>query len=356
MSNPISKTDPKKVVITKNPKDQRSEFSKSKFLNSQCFTEVMSRDQFVDSIGSQWQQYKQISIFTISQTIQILHNGKGKVVKNHAESKNTKLFTKVEKSYLINSDTNFLQHLGVTTGQGQVRATMQGKYRQINKFVEIIQATIVKSDLDNLSIYDFGCGKGYLTMALHHHLTHDKQTVIKTTGIDLKAKVIKQNRQVAKLCGYESLHFINGDISDIKMDKHGMLIALHACDIATDIAIHKAIISHAKYIIVSPCCHKQVRRSMQAQPLTSSITQHGILLERQAEILTDTIRSLILEEYGYRTDIFEFVSTEHTSKNLMIRAVYTGNKKDNRNKIYQLMQTFGLSKQQYLDNLLSSND
>ena len=139
------------------------------------------------------------------------------------------------------------------------------------------------------------------------------------------------------------------------MERGGILIALHACDIATDIALHKGIVSQAKYIIASPCCHKQVRKSMEHQTATKPITSHGILLERQAEILTDTIRCLVLEEHGYRTDIFEFISTEHTSKNLMIRAVYTGNKKDNREKIDALIEMFGMGEKQYLDRMLKQD-
>jgi len=232
---------------------------------------------------------------------------------------------------------------------------MYGKYRQINKFVEILSTTFHEKDLRTLKLYDFGCGKGYLTMAIHHYLQSQGHQNIVTTGIDLKETVINKNRVVATESKLTNLTFTHSDISEIEMKKGSVLIALHACDIATDIALHKAIESQAKYIIVSPCCHKQVRKSMTHHTITKSITQHGILLERQAEILTDTIRCLLLESKGYRTDIFEFVSTEHTSKNLMIRAIYTGNKKDTTEQINQLKNIFTLREPQYLEQLLAGN-
>ncbi len=354
LSNPVKKGAVTKILITRNPGQGSTTFTKNEFVKDQCFTAILTRDELYSTVLEIWSQYKQVNIMMPEVTIQLLYNGKnkGKILQDDAS--NTKLFTKTEKSYLIPKETPFLQHLGVTTSQGQVKATMQGKFRQINKFVEIIQSTVKQSDLNGLNIYDFGCGKGYLTMGLHHLFTQKLNEKVITTGIDLKAKVIEDNEATAQACGYSDIQFRYGDITNVEVPHGSMMIALHACDIATDIAIHKGIISQAKYIIVSPCCHKQVRRSMVHQPLTKPITNHGILLERQAEILTDTIRCLLLEQYGYRTDIFEFVSTEHTSKNLIIRAVYTGNNKDNKEQINNLMETFGLRGPQYLDQLLSA--
>jgi hypothetical protein len=354
MSNPVKKGSVTKVVITRNSDQSSSSFTKSEFLNDQCFTAVLTKEELDSVILDAWNQYKQTTIMKPAVTIQLLYNGKGKGTIKQADATNTKLFTKVEKSYPIPKETPFLQHLGVTSSQGQVKASMQGKFRQINKFVEIIQSTVKQSDLNGLNIYDFGCGKGYLTMGLHHLFAHKLKQEVTTTGIDLKKKVIEDNQVTAQACGYTDIQFRYGDITNVEVPNGSMMIALHACDIATDIAIHKGIVSQAKYIVVSPCCHKQVRRSMVHQPLTKPITSHGILLERQAEILTDTIRCLLLEQYGYRTDIFEFVSTEHTSKNLMIRAVYTGNKKDNKDQIDNLMKTFGIDSPQYLERLLSA--
>ena len=355
MSNPVLKSSYQKRVITTNPQTSKEPYSVSEYSKTQCFTKTLNLVQLQDDLQSHWQSYKQVLVQLPTANTQILYNGKSKVTLRTESSNNANLITKVDKHYLVPKTAPFLRGLGITTTKGEVKHTMYGKYRQTNKFVEILSATLKSSDLPNLKIYDFGCGKGYLTMAIHHYLQSQGHHQIETIGIDLKESVIESNRRVAAESGLVNLTFTYSDITQIEMQKASVLIALHACDIATDIAIHKGISSQAKYIIVSPCCHKQLRKSMSHHEVTHSITQHGILLERQAEILTDTIRCLLLESAGYRTDIFEFVSTEHTSKNLMIRAVYTGNKKDNTEKIAKLKSIFTLSEPQYLEQLLATD-
>ena len=352
MSNPLTEAKYTKRVITTHPKQDADAYSVSEFTQTQCFTTPLTTTGLVTDLQTHWQYYKQVLIQLPTTDTQILHNGKGKVtLKTHNRS-NSKLHTKIDKKYLVPRTAPFLHRLGITTSQGEVKKSMYGKYRQINKFVEILSTTFNQGDLSDLKLYDFGCGKGYLTMAIHHYLRAQGHDGIETIGIDLKESVIESNRAIVAESGLDNLTFTYSDINQIEMDRGSVLIALHACDIATDIALHKGIKSQAKYIIASPCCHKQVRKSMSHHVITQPITQHGILIERQAEILTDTIRCLLLESAGYRTDIFEFVSTEHTSKNLMIRAVYTGNKKDNTERIALLKSIFTLSEPQYLEQLL----
>lgn len=353
MSNPLHKSAINKIVITTNPNSNKEPITISEFTQTQCFTQTVDTSQLEDYLREQWTGYKQTLIQQPKLSTQILHNGKEKVTFKQKNSTNTNLITKIDKQYLVPKTASFLHALGITTSNGEVKHPMYGKFRQINKFVEILSATLNEKDLPTLKLYDFGCGKGYLTMAIHHHLHAQGHREVQTIGIDLKESVIESNKDVAAQSGLENLTFTYSDITQIEMQKSSVLIALHACDIASDIALHKGIKSQAKYIIISPCCHKQVRKSMSSHPITQSITQHGILLERQAEILTDTIRCLLLESAGYRTDIFEFVSTEHTSKNLMIRAVYTGNKKDNSEKIAKLKSIFNVSEPQYLEQLLA---
>lgn len=355
MSNPLSKSSHKKIKVTTNADSQKKVYTISEYSKTQCFTKTVSLLELKTYMDSKSLEYKQILIQQPESTTQILQNGKGKVSIKKEETSNSSLITKTEKEYLIPKTAPFLRGLGITTQNEEVKQPMYGKYRQINKFVEIVSSTLKQSDLENLKFYDFGCGKGYLTMAIHHYLHSQGHHSVETFGIDLKASVIESNRKVAASSGLTNITFTCSDINAIEMDKESVLIALHACDIATDIALFKGIKSQAKYLIVSPCCHKQVRRSMSHHDLTESITQHGILLERQAEIITDTLRCLLLESVGYRTDIFEFVSTEHTSKNLMIRAVYTGNRKDNSEKISQLERIFNLEKPHYLQQLLKGN-
>lgn len=346
MSSPFSKQSPKKMSITTidHPKYR---YKISRITNNQDFTNLTNK--LSDEVDTDISLYKQIVYYSDDCSVQVLQNKKGQKI---IPIKPKKLTPEVmEKNYLIAKETPFLQRLGITTKQGEVSASMFKKYRQINKFVEIVSTTLKQAN-QKLNIYDFGCGKGYLTFALHHYLTENGVTV-HTTGIDLKSDVIRDNTQVVSDLGIHDLQFIEGDIGQTKMVDPDVVIALHACDIATDIALYQAISSGAKYIFSSPCCHKEIRKFIAPRSPINSMTKHGILAERQAEMLTDTLRCLLLESHGYKTDIFEFVSTQHSPKNLMIRAVYTGNRIDNTAKIVALKELYGISKLQYLERLLA---
>jgi len=260
-----------------------------------------------------------------------------------------------QKNYLIPDSAAYLYHLGVTNASGMIKSSMHSKYKQINRFIEIISNVVDKAHLESeFTVLDMGSGKGYLSFALFDYLSRGANNNIGITGIELRGGLVKTCNNISKICGYDKLEFIESYIEDYKVENLGMLIALHACNTATDDAIFKGIKSNAKYIICSPCCHKQVRKSMEEEGAIKSITRHGILKERQAEILTDTIRALTLEAHGYKTNIMEFISSEHTSKNLLIVAKKTQNlKAPNPVKIQDiesLKAIFGL-KRHYLQEL-----
>ncbi len=226
-----------------------------------------------------------------------------------------------EKNRLLSALEPWLTGLGITGEPGTVKPTMQAKWRQMNKFVETVEALRLPQPSDRpLRVVDMGCGKGYLTFALHAHLLSKQQGEIRTTGVELRHELVGEGNALAQQHGLAGLDFVAADIATVLGEQVDVLIALHACDTATDLAIASGIKGGAEVIIVAPCCHKQVRRSMSPPPALLPMLRHGILLERQAEMVTDAVRALLLEANGYRTKVFEFISPDHTPKNVMITA------------------------------------
>ncbi|MEM1216904.1 MAG: SAM-dependent methyltransferase [Bacteroidota bacterium] len=247
------------------------------------------------------------------------------------------------KARSIATDSPYLHALGITNKQGKVLQQGQRKFRQINKYLELIGHLLEQQPLrDQAHIVDMGSGKGYLTFALYDYL--QRQQNVQLTGIELRPKLVKQCNEVAQECNFEHLRFLAQDIHDFQPDGGiDMLIALHACDTATDEAIAKGIRAEAQLIVVAPCCHKQVRKAMQPPNKLQPMLQHGILLERQAEMLTDAIRSLLLEAHGYETKVFEFINTAHTPKNVMITAVKGRPNQAALGQIAALKRQFGIN-------------
>ncbi|MBK8921842.1 MAG: SAM-dependent methyltransferase [Saprospirales bacterium] len=230
-----------------------------------------------------------------------------------------------EKQRLLDPAAPWLHTLGITSKQGTVLPTAQDKWKQINKFLEIIESLLRAHPLPaDARIADMASGKGYLTFALYDYLTKHLGLHPQMTGIELRQPLVDFCNKTAQENAFTGLQFVAQDINAFLPDRLDLLIALHACDTATDLALAKGIQARAGIVVVAPCCHKQIRRDMDAHNELAPILRHGILEERQAEILTDGIRALLLEASGYRTNVFEFISTEHTAKNLMITAVESG--------------------------------
>ncbi len=229
------------------------------------------------------------------------------------------------KKRILDSHGNiYLEQLEVTTKEGYVRKHKQDKYRQINKYVEIIDSILRAVQLpESFNVIDMGAGKGYLTFALYDYLYNKLKKKPKVLGIELRSDLVEKCNAIARKAKFDHIYFEQGEIKNVILPKIDVLIALHACDIATDDAIARGIKDQAKVILAAPCCHKQVRKSMKNQGSLAILTKFGIMEARQAEILTDTIRALILESYGYQTKVFEFIATDHTPKNILITAVKT---------------------------------
>ena len=258
-----------------------------------------------------------------------------------------------QKKYLISPEDNpYLHPMGISSTQGNILPTGQAKFRQINKYIEIIDSLLQQHPLPkNPHIVDMGSGKGYLTFALYDHLVSNLGLSPSVTGIELRQKLVDFCNGLAQEAGYAGLSFLAQDIHDFQPERIDMLIALHACDIATDIAIAKGIRSEAEVIIVAPCCHKQVRRQMACRTDMQAILRHGILEERQAELITDGIRSLLLEAHGYQTRVFEFISTEHTPKNLMIVGIKGRKNEEALKHVQAIKKDYGIG-YHYLERLL----
>ena len=233
-----------------------------------------------------------------------------------------------DKHRLIELSRPFLRELGVTDARGQLVPAMSRKWKQINKFIEVFAAALARSplaqpprDQQPIHVVDFGSGKGYLTVAIHDWLRHTLQREAVVTGVELREDLVQLCRGVIDKLHLDGMDYEQGDVRDYHPAQLNVMIALHACDIATDHAIHLGIRAGAEIILCSPCCHKEVRPQLLNPHPLRPILQHGIHQAQEAEMLTDGLRALLLDAAGYDTQVFEFISLEHTNKNKMILAV-----------------------------------
>lgn len=266
-----------------------------------------------------------------------------------------------EKQILVNPNGFYLKALGITTDRGEIREKQHDKWRQINKFVEILGSLFDKSELKDrktLKIVDMGSGKGYLTFAAYDYFKNTRNIDVEITGVDAKQELVGLCNDIAKASEFENLKFVRGSINDFDLPKTDVLIALHACNTATDEAIFKGIAAKADLIVVAPCCHQEIRPQMRAPEFLRGIFRHGVMLEREAETITDGLRSLLLERSGYATKLFEFVPTEHTPKNNMIVGTRQGKgvSAEKLDEQIQSIKDFYGIKEQRLETLLSKTE
>ena len=229
-----------------------------------------------------------------------------------------------EKRRALSLDRPFLHALGVTDAQHRLVPAMARKWKQINKFLEVFDAALQASplrDRPHIEVLDFGSGKAYLSFALHDHLRTTLGRDAQVTGIEQRADMVALCNAVAARLGLSGIEFRLGDVSDWQPRTHDVMIALHACDTATDHAMAAGIRGGASIILCAPCCHQQLRPQLLSPAPMQPILQHGVHLGQQAEMLTDGLRAMLLEACGYTTQVFEFVSLEHTAKNKMVLAV-----------------------------------
>ena len=246
-----------------------------------------------------------------------------------------------KKKYILEEGiaVPFLVDLGVQTKEGKIVNSRYDKFRQINRFLEFIEDILPRLEKERESvIIDFGCGKSYLTFAMYYYLHELKGYPVKIIGLDLKEDVIRKCNDLAVRYGYDKLKFLTGDIASYDgVDQVDMVVTLHACDLATDYALEKAVRWGARVILSVPCCQHELNGQMK-NDLLHPLFQYGIIKERSAALFTDALRAQILESVGYRTQILEFSDMEHTPKNILIRAVKQGGPKNNKKELEAIME------------------
>src|SRR5476651_1439268 len=265
-----------------------------------------------------------------------------------------------EKNRFLDLTRPFLADLGVTNAKHELIPAMSRKWKQINKFIEVFSHALTTSPLkldQPVRVADFGSGKGYLTFAIHDYLRNTLNAEGEVTGVELREDMVNLCNTAAAKLEHPGLTFQHGDVRTVARSELDVMIALHACDIATDYAIHMGIRSGASIIMCSPCCHKQIRLQIQSPTLLRPMLQYGLHMGQQAEMVTDSLRALLLEACGYETKVFEFISLEHTNKNKMILAVKRAESVKSTDllaKIQELKVFYGIQ-EQCLETLLQAD-
>ena len=348
-------------ILKENKKKQYYQIEK--YTDKQVFHENIDKDilgekllEFIEG------NYKQIAAWANNYTFDLKISKKGKVFLSKKKMNNENLTKKghnKEKNYILKEGMIIepLIDLGVFTKDAKVVNSKYDKYKQINRFVEIIDDEIKKNDYKELTILDFGCGKSYLTFVLYYYFVKIKNINVKMIGLDLKEDVIKKCNEIAKRYNYENLHFELGDINGFKYNnKVDMVITLHACDTATDYALYNAIKWNTKMIFSVPCCQHEFNHQMKAESL-SILTKYGIVKERVAALMTDSVRANLLECVGYKTQLLEFIDIAHSPKNILIRASKSNISKEKKekalNEVKDLMNQFNFNPTLY--NLLKED-
>lgn len=281
-------------------------------------------EKVADFVQEKGQGYKQIQLFTGDADYTILVNKKGEpTIKKRPATQQvpTSLSHNRQKNYLLDtpSSTPFLKALGLMDQGGQIKPSKYDKYKQINRYLEIVADTLKSLPEGPLRIVDFGCGKSYLTFALYHYLHVLLGKEVEVIGLDLKADVIAFCQKLALDLGFSGLKFQVGDIGQYTTDQTiDMVVSLHACNTATDSALAKAIGWRAKVILAVPCCHHEAYTQLE-NDLLEPVLKYGLLKERIAALLTDGLRSTLLETVGYEVSVLEFIDMAHTPKNILIR-------------------------------------
>lgn len=323
----IAKVKVRPVLIKEELLFQVSLFAGPKVLHTN-YTEVQAKELIKGYIVN---DYKQAQFLMTDANAQVLSGKHGNLTIKYKKAKEVRVQKDLShnrgKSYLIKEGTpvDFLIDLGVMTKEGKIVNSKYDKYRQINRFLEFIEDILPRLDKQReQTIIDFGCGKSYLTFAMYYYLKVLCGYDIRVIGLDLKEDVINNCNALKDKYGYDKLNFYVGDIASYKDVEHvDMVVTLHACDTATDYALAKAVKWGAKVILSVPCCQHEANSMIESE-IMAPVLKYGILKERMAALMTDAVRAGLLEEAGYQTQILEFVDMEHTPKNLLIRAVYTG--------------------------------
>lgn len=359
-SNPVKRqdktaatdnTDVVKVAIRLMEMKQGQGYQIEKFTKTQAFHMNITKADLANVMEMFMVQFRQLNAWCETMEINVKQSKKGKLLVNRRRAVHAvaAVSHNKKKHYLLAEGKPIppLVDLGVFTKDGRVVHAMYDKYKQINRFLEMVEDTLKDYSQQKLNIIDFGCGKSYLTFVLYYYLTEEKGYQVTMTGLDLKQGVIDKCNQTANKYQYHGLHFELGDINGYQTEQPvDMVITLHACDMATDYALYNAVQWKANIILSVPCCQHELNQQMQTGEL-SVLTKYGIVKERVAALMTDAVRGSLLEYCGYRTQLLEFIDIAHSPKNIMIRAVRGNVSLDKRNQalaeVERLCEAFSLA-------------
>lgn len=353
-----------KIVINIKETNKGKFYQLEKFTDKQVFHENIKVENISDKIYECLNEnYKQLSAWSCNFTYDMKISKKGKIFLGKKKCDNSKNINKghnKEKNYILKEGMIIepLIDLGVFTKEGKIVNSKYDKYKQINRFIEIIDDEIKKNNYNDLTILDFGCGKSYLTFVLYYYFVKIKNINVKMIGLDLKEDVIKKCNEIAQRYNYENLYFELGDINGFKYNnKVDMVITLHACDTATDYALYNAIKWNSNMIFSVPCCQHEFNSQIKTNDL-SILTKYGIVQERISALMTDSVRANLLECAGYKTQLLEFIDISHSPKNILIRASKSNISKEKREKSFEevnsLIKTFNFNPTLY--NLLKNDN
>lgn len=328
ISNPRNKsiTEFTKIVIGPKVISGRVIYQAEQYTKTQVFHKNLENAELLEFITNVFELYKQINVFADSLDMEIKINKDGNCYVSSKAHETTLIKPKEnnrKKNYLLNEgmDIPVFVELGIFTKELKIVNSMYDKFKQINRFTEFVDDALKNFDKDEINIIDFGCGKSYLTFIIYYYLVEIKGIKANIVGLDLKTDVINKCNALAKKFGYTGLAFEVGDINGFKAPFDvDMVVTLHACDTATDYALYNAICWDASVILSVPCCQHEVNKQIKTDKL-SALTKYGIVKERVAALITDSIRGCILEASGYKTELMEFINIEHSPKNILIRAI-----------------------------------
>ena len=331
ISNPRRKEEAFKVKVRPIMMKGSICFQETISRGTQVFHDNYEKDGMLDRLVRYMEEdFRQLEAQSMDGKLNVLVSKKGRMTikQQKADSSQNQMMPNIShnhnKQYILKEGVPvpFLIDLDVQTAEGTIIKSRYNKFKQINRYLEFVEDILPALPKERtIHIIDFGCGKSYLTFALYYYLHELKQLDVMITGLDLKTDVINKCNQLAERYGYDQLQFFQGDISTFQgAECVDMVVTLHACDTATDFAIKKAVDWGARVIFTVPCCQHEVNKQIENE-LLSPVFQYGLLKERISALLTDGIRANLLEEAGYETQVLEFISMEHTPKNILIRTV-----------------------------------
>ena len=331
-SQPIDKTDYTKVSIRPVMLRGQLQYQLERFRDNKAFHQNVSGEELLKIAESDLEgRYRQALVVTDAATTQYSLKQNGSYKKHTTAS--VPLPGPVrshnrEKEYILKEGENIpaLVDLGVFTQDFKIVRAKYDKYKQINRFIELIDHAFKDYGKNEITILDFGCGKSYLTFILYYYFAVKRGMAATIIGYDLKADVVQRCGEIAKKYGYDGLEFVHADVTkDVLTDRSiDMIVTLHACDVATDYALHYAITKKAEFIFSVPCCQHEVNSSIRKGGDMDILLKYGIIKERVSALLTDSIRASVLEDMGYNVDMIEFIDFDHSPKNIMIRAKRNG--------------------------------